>query len=274
MAVKATQAPARRGRPPGSKNTPPAAPARPMGPQAPVPQAPSPLAQAQARLAANKPLTQAQAQALVTRAPVARPGPMPRPPMPAAPPMATQPPVNGGRPNMAPRPPAAAPVDVSALLAQISAQSTEIVRLETAVTALKAKPTNVRTIEEILDGGNVGLPDTDWRHDYQGTALSVYPWEETFAKKTGHGTLTIFDGILTDDQTAYAEGHGEALPTLACFLAIPRSNDVGGKGTQNRAAGKIALHWLLNEEGNYEGEPQYVTLDQLSAVRADREESE
>lgn len=147
-------------------------------------------------------------------------------------------------PHAAPAKPAAPPVDTGALLATIEALKGEISKL--SAKAQKASRGNVRSSAEILENGTNGIADTDWRLPYQGGEIN----SRQFSLKAGE--LSLIDG-----------------PSVPTMLAIPRSTDPGGNGTAMRLTGHIALHWALNESGEYEGAPEYLTTDQLATVWAD-----
>ena len=158
-------------------------------------------------------------------------------------PVMTRPATHVAPPPVMPAKPATPPVDIAALVATIDAQKAEIVKLMSKASKARA---NVRTPAEILDNGTEGIAAEDWRLPYQGGEISCRQFDKKGA------TLTVIDG-----------------PAVPVLLAIPRSSDPGGEGTSARVTGTIAVHWRRNESGEYEGNPEYLTSDQLVAVWAD-----
>lgn len=205
----------------------PAAPARPVAPVRPVAAAiASTLPQAPASAPARGPGRPKKAIAAPVAAPVAAP-------------------IASARPA-APGRPVAAPIDVAALVAKIDAQNAEIVKLQTSVA--KAKPTNVRTREEIETNGLDGIAADDWRAPYHG---HTFPCLQS--KREKDQTLTILEGA----------------PAVAdVLMAIPQDDDVGGHGTHARASGLLAIHWRKRRDGSFQGAPEYFDLSELTIAWA------
>lgn len=129
------------------------------------------------------------------------------------------------------------------LLAEIANLKDQIQSLTKA--SEKASKINVRTPAEIVDG--VVVDESDWRAQYHGATINVHPY-----KATRKGEIELL--------------HEGNIPAL---LALPRDNDIGGKGANARNALYIAVHWERGEDGNYVGAPDYLTIEELATVWAD-----
>jgi hypothetical protein len=194
-------------------------------------------------------------------APVAAPAKPAKPgkPVPPAavaaptPPAAPAKPGKPGKPVVTPpaaAPAAAAPAPVpgvgSAILAKLEAMDKEIRDLQKQVAKDKATPVNTaRTKEQILEGAKV--PEGDWREQYIGYEMNAKAFE------------TKGDALIVHEESG-------VFPVL---LALPRDADPGKQGAQARAAGRLALHWQTDEQGNYPAQPVYITQDELGSIWAD-----
>jgi hypothetical protein len=146
--------------------------------------------------------------------------------------------------------PVAAPVAVDKQLhAQISAMGKQIADLQALVAKSRAKETLARTRTDILEG--IKIAKSDWRAEYHGEVIFVKPHD--LDKKT--------NGVIVNSGPEVAN----------CLLAIPRDNDIGGRGSHARNAGQIAVHWECSEDGEtFIGGPSYVSADELAAIWGDK----
>lgn len=152
-----------------------------------------------------------------------------------------------------PSPTPRAPVDNSALVAKINELAKVVEEQNITLAKLRAKPGHVRTLSEIVDGADNGIPADDWRLSYAGATCTVCQFDRD---KSGRITL------VHRDNPAYP-----AVPMLA---GIPRMTDPGNGGTQMRMTGQLALY-LPREDGNYEGfegGPLYVNFAELAEIWA------
>lgn len=173
----------------------------------------------------------------------------------AAPVVAAKPsaPVKPGKPALA-APAAIAPAPQAgagtAILAKLEALATEIAALKASAAKTKATPTNVRSISEIVEG--IAVAEDDWRAPYQGAHIAISRFD---AAKDG--TLYLLEGA----NGGRIEG---------ALLALPRDSDVGGRGTDARNAGRLAVHYSRSEDGQaYHGQPAYVSVEELALIWAD-----
>jgi hypothetical protein len=137
------------------------------------------------------------------------------------------------------------------------AQLTETVQQQNEIIAkLKAKPSNVRTMSEIVDGADNGLAADDWRvaGGYNGAEIHVHQFHAV--KRDGK------EIVVSDDDD-------RRLPIAQALLAIPRMSDPGGMGSSARAFGQLAVWAIAREDGTYEGPPAYVYQHELAEIWAD-----
>lgn len=175
---------------------------------------------------------------------------------------APKPPAKPSKPSKprAPRAAAKAPAPaedsarVQELEAALEAMQGEVVKLTKAVSKAKMK---YRTAEEILDGAeNINLPADDWRWEYLEASLDG--WR---INMMNHSTAKGGDGL---------ELHPDMPSIPDVLVAIPRDDDLGGKGARFRQQGHIALHWEAGEQaGTYVGGPAYLTQEEFFSVWID-----
>lgn len=181
---------------------------------------------------------------------------------PTAAPKATQAPQAAGRkgpptatpkPNGAPAPtqksdaPSIDSGALKAMRAELDKATAEIARLSKLVAKANAKPTNTRTIGDILNGAK--LAKGDWREAYHGWIANVQHTE--FTKKNDPSTFRVMP----------------ELPSAMMLLALPRDSDVGGMGASARNQGLIAVYQERLEDGvTFKGIPQYLNEEELAAA--------
>lgn len=168
---------------------------------------------------------------------------------PAKPPAAPAAPARPGKalaPSavQAPKPTAApVPTVTPDILAKMAEMAKQIEGLQAQLAKAKGKGTNSRSLSDILDKAPA-LPSGDWRLPFVGHAVHLYAFD---LKKDG--SIQVLDGA----------------PVRGMF-AIPRDNDLGGKGARNRAEGLIAFHWQIGEDGDFIGAPAYLQESELGTL--------
>lgn len=147
-----------------------------------------------------------------------------------------------------------APVDVAPLLTQIATLKEAIQEQNATIAKLNAKPSNVRTVSDIVDGADNGIDADDWRLPYHGVEIKIHQYDAKMAKgDVGRAEITL-------DKEA---------PTMRALLALPRMLDPGNNGSRMRALGKIAVYFVPREDGTWEGPPDYLYKEELGTVWAD-----
>jgi hypothetical protein len=95
-------------------------------------------------------------------------------------------------------------------------------------------------------------PPTDWRASWHGATIDILAWDRKDTRKNGSDPQRGL--VLLPDQPGYP-----------VFCALPRDSD-GSWGTEARNRGELALHYRLDESGNYVGEPLYVNEEEFVKI--------
>jgi hypothetical protein len=144
---------------------------------------------------------------------------------------------------------AKADAQIAKLLEQLASQKEKA--------AAKRAKSPERGLEDILGGELVWndksrkAADQDWRKQFHGFVVVVNTFKYTK------------DVVVINDPVR---------PMLA-LCAIPRDTDHGGRGTEERALGNMAIHWRFKADGTFDGAPAYISEEEFDLVWAEDQDT-
>jgi hypothetical protein len=144
--------------------------------------------------------------------------------------------------------------DLAQLRRTIGEQTETIKAMSEQIAALKAKPSNVRSLNSLVEGSIAGIDlfagiaEDDTRRAWHGIVIPCY--QHSIDNK----------GNVTLDEQA---------PPADALVVIPQDNDPGGQGSRARSMKQLALYFIQRQDGSWEGPPSYLYEYELNDVRAD-----